>query len=238
MLEKNSSTPIYIQLKNILKHAILAGEISENEAIPSEMQLAEKYHITRTTVRRAISELANENILRKEHGKGTFVSLKPVSYSMWNFSSFTDYIHQKDKIPVSKILIAEIVTIDEKQFFKLDRARGVKEDRQIEYLTVDNSLIPLDLFPGIADFDFEKRSLYDVMRKDYGIVPDHVELSIKPHMVDKQIRSIFGLRENIPLLLAQGQVFGKDNQQIETIRVTYGPNVDFKLTTRIASSST
>lgn len=237
MLEKNSSTPLYIQLKNQLKHAILAGQIAENEPIPSETQLALEHGITRTTVRRAISELVNENILRKEHGRGTFVSLKPVSYSMWNFSSFTDYVRRTDKTPVSKILAAEVQAVDGQDCFKLVRARGVKEGDRIEYLTVDHSLIPLSLFPGIMEYDFEQRSLYDVMRKSYGVFPDHVELVIKPQMVDTRVRAVFGIRENLPLLVAHGQVFGRDNRQIETIRVTYGPNVDFKLTTRIASVS-
>jgi GntR family transcriptional regulator len=237
VLDKNSSTPIYIQLKYILKHSILSGEVGQNQMIPSETQLANEFQITRTTVRRAIAELVNENILRKEHGKGTFVSLKPVIYSMWNFSSFTDYIQRKDKIPVSKILTAEILSLDGKSVFKLERARGVKEDGQTLYLTIDLSIIPLDLFPDIMQYDFENRSLYEVMRREYGINPDHVELSIQTQMADKRVRHIFGLSENGPLLVAQGQVFSKDNQQIETIRVTYGPNVDFKLTTRIASDS-
>ena len=77
MLEKNSTTPIYIQLKNIIKNAIINGEIGEDQMIPSETQMAETYNITRTTVRRALAELVNENLLRKEHGKGAFASLRP-----------------------------------------------------------------------------------------------------------------------------------------------------------------
>ena len=119
MLEKNSAIPIYLQLKNILKGSIMSGEYSQNEMIPSETLLAETYQITRTTVRRAIAELVQEGLLRKEHGKGTFVSLKPVTYSMWNFSSFTDYVQKKGKTPVSKILAAEEIQIGEKAYFKL-----------------------------------------------------------------------------------------------------------------------
>ncbi len=235
-IEKNSSTPIYIQLKNILKQSIMTGKIGENEMIPSEPQLAELYQITRTTVRRAISELVNENILRKEHGKGTFVCLKPISYSMWNFSSFTEYAHKRDKTPVSKILKAVRIARDGEEYFCLERARGVKEGDQILFLTVDNSLIPINLFPGIMQFDFEERSLYDVMRKEYGIFPDRVELSIHPKMAEQRVLDLFGLDEPIPLLMANGQVYGRENQLIETTQVIYGPNVDFKLTSRFSSS--
>jgi len=233
VLEKNSITPIYIQLKNIIKGEIFNGEISQGEMIPSETQLAERYSITRTTVRRALSELVHENLIRKEHGKGTFVSLKPISYSMWNFSSFTDYVQKKGKIPTSKILTAEVVMIDGHEFYRLERARGVKEDDKIQFLTVDTSLIPLDLFPGIMAYDFEKRSLYDVMRREYGIAPNIVEISIKPHIIDQRIAQVFGVKESTPLLMVQGHVSNENNLTVERTQVIYSPNVDFKLVTRI-----
>jgi DNA-binding GntR family transcriptional regulator len=236
-LDKNNSTPIYVQLKGILKHSIMAGDIGENEMIPSESQLAERFQITRTTVRRALSELVNENILRKEHGKGTFVCLKPISYSMWNFSGFTEYVRMKDKTPVSKILKAETAFINGKDFFILERARGVKELDQVLYLTVDHSQIPIEIFPGIMKYDFETSSLYEVMRKEYGVFPDRVELSIHPVMAEEKVQKIFNLAGNEPLLLSQGQVYSKDNQLIEIIKVIYGPSVDFRLLSRFNSVS-
>ena len=233
MIEKNSTTPIYIQLMGIIKNAIMNGEIGQNQMIPSETQLAETYNITRTTVRRALAELAHENLVRKEHGKGTFASLKPISYSMWNFSSFTDYVQKKGKIPASKVLTTEMIHIDGKKYYQLERARGVKEDGQTLFLTVDTSTLPLDLFPGIQAFNFEQRSLYDVMRKEYGIYPSIAEISIKPHIIDQRISKILGISEGIPLLMAKGQVSNEDNLLVELTQVIYSPNVDFKLGTRI-----
>lgn len=235
MIEKNSPTPIYIQLKNIIKNAILNGEIGQNEMIPSETQLAETYNITRTTVRRALAELANENLLRKEHGRGTFASLRPISYSMWNFSSFTDYVQKKGKTPVSKVISAEVVQIDSRDFYKLERARGVKEDGEIQFLTVDTSHLPLHLFPGIGGFDFENRSLYEVMRKEYRIYPSLVDLSIKPYDTDQRTAQIFGIDSGTPLLMAKGRVTNDDNTLVELVQVIYSPSVDFKLGTRINS---
>lgn len=236
MIEKNSPIPIYIQLKNIIKNAIMNGEIGQNELIPSETQLAETYNITRTTVRRALAELAHENLLRKEHGKGTFASLRPMSYSMWNFSSFTDYAQKKGKVAVSKVLSAEWVAQEEQRYFRLERARGIREDGEIQFLTVDTSHLPADLFPRIDTFDFERRSLYDVMRKEYRIFPCIVDVSIQPHLIDRRIADIFGLAEGTPLLMAKGQVSTEDNQLVELVQVIYSPNVDFRLGTRISSS--
>ncbi len=235
MLVKNSTTPVYLQLKSILKSSILRGEIADGEMIPSETQLAETYRITRTTVRQAIAELVNEHLLRKEHGKGTFVHLKPVDYSIWNFNSFTDYVQKKGKIPVSKILTAKAVSIDNKEYYRLERARGIQEDGETLFLTVDTSCIPLELFPEIMAYDFEKRSLYDVMRREYGIYPSLVELSVKPCLGDRQIAKVFSIAVNTPLLMVEGKVSGENDTLVELTQVIYSPNVDFKLATRINS---
>ena len=215
----------------------MSGEIEEGNPIPSETQLAKKYQITRTTVRMAIAELVNENLLLKEHGKGTFVRLRPVSHSMWNFHSFTEHIQKKDKIPVSKIIMRSTVSVDAIEYFKLERARGIKEDGNNFYLTIDTSLIPLWLFPGIMDYDFEHHSLYDVMQQEYGISPDRVELSIKPQVADKQAQAFFDIHKKTSLLFAKGQVFSAKNEEIEKLKILYSPAVDFKLATKIGTFS-
>lgn len=235
MIDKNSAIPIYLQLKNILKNSIMSGEFGDNGMIPSETQLAEKYEMTRTTVRRSLSELASENLIRKEHGKGTFVCLSQVHYSIWNFTGFTDYVLKKGKTPVSKVLKTELVVQGDRSYFVLERARGIREGSEIVYLTIDTSSLPLDLFTGIMNFDFEKRSLYDVMRKEYHIVPSIAEHTILPCLSDAQSGKIFGITANLPLLMAKGNVSTADNLEVELTQVIYSPNMDVKIATRISS---
>jgi len=56
---------------------IASGEFAPDEAIPSERKLAELYGVSRITVVKALNELAQEGILERRHGKGTFVSASP-----------------------------------------------------------------------------------------------------------------------------------------------------------------
>src|SRR5687767_15882712 len=66
--------PLYEQIKILLTNSLVAGEWKPGEAIPSEMELAERYHVSQGTVRKAIDALAAENILFRRQGKGTFVA--------------------------------------------------------------------------------------------------------------------------------------------------------------------
>ena len=69
-----SFRPLYEQIKVLLTNSLVAGEWKPGEAIPSEMDLAERYHVSQGTVRKAVEELAAEAILTRRQGKGTFVA--------------------------------------------------------------------------------------------------------------------------------------------------------------------
>ncbi|UCH06576.1 MAG: GntR family transcriptional regulator [Deltaproteobacteria bacterium] len=67
-------TPLYFQLKNILKSQITTQELKGQQRLPSEAELCIKYGISRATVRQALLELEKEGFIYRERGKGTFVT--------------------------------------------------------------------------------------------------------------------------------------------------------------------
>ena len=76
MLDQNISTPLYEQLKVALKEDIRNKIYKPGDRMPSEIELEKQYSVSRITVRRAIKELCEENILIRKQGKGTFVAPK------------------------------------------------------------------------------------------------------------------------------------------------------------------
>jgi GntR family transcriptional regulator len=73
VLDRNSSLPLYAQLKTIIKDKVENGEWRSNEMIPSENELASSYGISRMTARSVVTQLVTEGILYRVQGKGTFV---------------------------------------------------------------------------------------------------------------------------------------------------------------------
>ncbi|MCD5408232.1 extracellular solute-binding protein [Candidatus Bipolaricaulota bacterium] len=73
-LHKESTVPLYRQLKEILKEAIRRGEFRPGDRLPTEMELCETFGVSRITVRQALNELANEGFLYRQQGSGTFVN--------------------------------------------------------------------------------------------------------------------------------------------------------------------
>jgi GntR family transcriptional regulator len=67
-------SPLYQQIKGLLLQSLDRGEWKPGEAIPSELELAGRFQVSQGTVRKAIDELAAENLLIRRQGKGTFVA--------------------------------------------------------------------------------------------------------------------------------------------------------------------
>ena len=67
-------SPLYQQIKSLILNSLRLSEWKPGEAIPSEMELATRFRVSQGTVRKAIDELAAENLLTRRQGKGTFVA--------------------------------------------------------------------------------------------------------------------------------------------------------------------
>nr|WP_315596992.1 GntR family transcriptional regulator [uncultured Cupriavidus sp.] len=67
-------SPLYQQIKALIMQSLQTGEWKPGDMIPSEMDLAARYKVSQGTVRKAIDELAADNLVARRQGKGTFVT--------------------------------------------------------------------------------------------------------------------------------------------------------------------
>ncbi len=69
-----SFRPLYQQIKALITQSLQSGEWKPGELMPSEVELAGRFKVSQGTVRKAIDELAAENLVVRRQGKGTFVA--------------------------------------------------------------------------------------------------------------------------------------------------------------------
>jgi len=67
-------SPLYRQIKSLILQGLKSGEWRPGDAIPSEIELAARFNVSQGTVRKAIDEMAAENLLVRRQGKGTYVA--------------------------------------------------------------------------------------------------------------------------------------------------------------------
>jgi GntR family transcriptional regulator len=78
-------SPLYQQIKGLILQSLQTGEWKPGEAIPSEMDLAARFRVSQGTVRKAIDELAAENLVVRRQGKGTFVATHSEQHVQYRF---------------------------------------------------------------------------------------------------------------------------------------------------------
>ncbi|GAB4397435.1 MAG: GntR family transcriptional regulator [Rhodoferax sp.] len=78
-------SPLYQQIKRLILNRLHEGEWKPGEAIPSETELAHRFQVSQGTVRKAIDELAAENLLLRRQGKGTFVATHGEKHVQFRF---------------------------------------------------------------------------------------------------------------------------------------------------------
>ena len=99
-LRGDAHAPLYVQLQQLVRTAIERRILQQDDAIPPERDLAAEYAVSRITVRKAIEGLANEGLVVRRRGAGTFVAAR-VDKSFSKLSSFSEDMVARGRVPSS-----------------------------------------------------------------------------------------------------------------------------------------
>lgn len=204
-LDKDGYTPLHIQLKEEIEKKIMDGELVGQ--IPSEREFMQTYSISRSTVREAINALVREGVLVKKHGKGTFVSLKPIQNWLGHLSSTTETIRRLGMEPSSKLI--EFYKVSPPQYVK--EITGFKKAYYLKRVRLANDIplgleqhyYPLHIGEPLADYDLNKITLYDVLEQELGIQFTEANQKITCSSLSKKDASYLDIDEGTSVLKAE-----------------------------------
>lgn len=205
MLIKKS--PQYRKLYEKLRKLIEDGSYNRGDLLPSENELCAVHHLTRPTVRNALSMLVNEGFIIRQQGKGSIVQGKPKGIGILSLSGTTSAIGQ-DKLTTHIIVKPQIRSWDYAFGFSItEKEKSVgciylERLRLINKVPVfyDITMIPNLNLPRFTSRTFENRSLFEILRKHYHIQVKGGEQKILSITADKKIREHFGVKKNHPIL--------------------------------------
>lgn len=125
-INKNSVIPVYYQLLKLIERQIYEGRLVPGEMLPPENDLAARFGISRMTVRRAIAELVQADLVYTQKGIGTFVAKPKLENIVFEINDFQDEIKKRDMHPSTKLIDVKIVKADAMIAKKLDVAPDVR----------------------------------------------------------------------------------------------------------------
>lgn len=162
---------LYDQIKDDLLSKIKDGTYPEGQTIPSELELAEMYGVSRPTIRQALQILVSDGYLEKRRRRGTVVTKPKVSQSFtMSISSFEDAMRLAGRLPKTEVLVFKRERANAEVEKRLELTRGQDVFKLVRLRYADDlpnvfveSYIPCTLYPGLDSFDFNGSSLYAAM---------------------------------------------------------------------------
>jgi GntR family transcriptional regulator len=197
--------PKHAQLREILRRAI-ERELPPGSPIPSERELAERYGVSRLTVRSAIGKLVEEGLLTRARGKGTFTATRRMELQLY-LMSFTSDMKKRGLVPTTDVLhsgtgpapaptaTALGLAADEfaYQLVRLRRADGVP-------LAVERGWYHPKRVPGLLELDLTQ-SLYAQLAHHYDVRFDHARQTVWAEAADRETARLLDIRTGDPLLV-------------------------------------
>jgi len=228
-LEAPAFSPLYQQIKTLIVRSLQAGEWKPGEAIPSEMDLAARFKVSQGTVRKAIDELATENLLVRRQGKGTFVATHAEQKVQFRFlrlapddgepagaqRRFIDCRRLRAPSDIARAL-------NLKSGDTVVQVRRVLSFRGMP-VVLDDIWLPGQMFKGLTaeKLGDYRGPMYGLFETEFGVRMIRAEEKIRAVAADNAAAELLGLAPGTPLLSVERLSLTYDDKPVELRRGLY-----------------
>lgn len=225
LLDKHLPAPLYHQLECVLKAEIESGRWLWDERLPSEGELAERFGISKITVRQALQGLAQAGYIRREQGRGTFVARRKFDEGPRELTSFTEEMRRHGLVASSRVLAQFVTDADAKvsDALKLPKGTRVLVVRRLrladkEPLGIQTAHIPATFVTGLELA--EGMSLYEVLQTRFHLYPARARETYFAASADGAAAALLGIAAGSPVFLVERVTFLPNDKPLEFVQST------------------
>ena len=224
-----SFRPLYQQIKALITQSLQSGEWKPGELMPSEVELAGRFKVSQGTVRKAIDELAAENLVVRRQGKGTFVATHAEERAHVRFlrlmpdeglphhpeSRFVEVKRIRAPAEVARLL--ELKSGDAVVYIK--RIQSFEGEPTI----LEELWLPGQLFKGLSAERLAeyKGPMYGLFESEFGTRMIRASEKIRAVAADASASEFLKVAEGTPLLCAERVSFTYGDKAVELRRGLY-----------------
>ena len=219
--------PLYRRIEADLRGRIRTGELPPGARVETELELMERYGVSRATVRQALGGLIAAGTLEVRRGLGTYVASGRFEHTIGGFYSFSREIERHGLEPGTEVLglHREAASVAVAEALDLPAGAEVVALRRLRLagpdpLVVETSHLPAERFPGLETVDFSQVRLYDTLLSTYGCRPTRARESFEPVLLTDDEATLLDQRRGAPALRVERIAFDQDDVPIEFCRST------------------
>jgi len=222
-------SPLYQQIKALITQSLQSGEWKPGEMIPSEVELANRYKVSQGTVRKAIDELAAENLVMRRQGKGTFVATHHEARATIRFLRLRPDEGQPN-YPASTFIEVKRLRAPADVARLLDLKSGdaviyIKRVQSFDAIPtiVEELWLPGAIFKGLTAERLSeyKGPMYGLFESEFGTRMIRAEEKVKAVCAGAEDAALLNVAAGTPLLSAERVSFTYGDKPVELRRGLY-----------------
>jgi GntR family transcriptional regulator len=223
-LDSQSPFPLYYQIREQLRGLILSGLLKPGDVLPTETQICHETGVSRMTVRQALMQLANEGLVVRQRGRGTFVAAPKSTLDSTQFplQGYTEMLKQIGLQAGAKVLAQVIEPATEPVAARLmlnsgDPVVRITRLRLVhnEVMSLETSYYPQNRCPDLTSLDLTNHSIYRLIEERYALVPAYATDTIELSVASPYEAKALSISEGMPVVLVTRLSFLADNTPIE-----------------------
>ena len=228
-------SPLYQQIKALLVRSLQGGEWKPGEAIPSELELAARFRVSQGTVRKAIDELATENLLVRRQGKGTYVATHAEEQIQYRFLRL-----MPDEGPVTGMARHFLDCRRMRPPAAVARALGLAGGeptllvrrtlwRNGEPVVLDEIWLPALMFKGLTAERLSEYEgpMYGLFETEFGVRMIRAEEKIRAVAADEATAGLLHVAPGAPLLSVERLSHTYGDKPVELRRGLYNTSTHY-----------
>jgi GntR family transcriptional regulator len=195
----------YRRIQNVIRKRIELGKLRPGDVVESERELARIHKVSLMTARHALTDLAREGVVERRHGAGTFVAPPKIHFN--KLMSYTEQMASRGLSGRSKIVRLSSSEADPEIAARLSlpsasRLAVVQRVRQAgnEPFALETCYLSADEFPGLANPNLERGSLFATLEHEYGITLAYADEEIDATDADQRTADLLSIPRGTPML--------------------------------------
>lgn len=231
-----SRIPRYVRIAEILRARIQQGELVAGERLPNQRRLAREFGVTLMTLRQALEILEREDLIRRQHGLGTFVAAPTLEYDILHRHGLASDLLATGAPVTTKVLgvrfaagdrrVAEALALGRRaRVLVLERLRLVS-DRP---MSLQRSYVPATLGEELVKVDLGRTSLRQALEFKLGVVLARAREAVAAVRLGRREARELGCRPGVPAFASERISYAAGGQPVVFDRV-FIPGDRFRIT--------
>jgi GntR family transcriptional regulator len=221
----DSYVPRYREIEQVLRARI--ADLKPGDPLPSDAALCREFGVSRMTARNAVGRLAEEGLITREPGRGSFVAVPQSHRRANNLLSFSDEMRRHGRVPRSRLLRRELRPARPDEVRDLRLGEGEPVVALVRIRLADDVPIALEAVAlhgrcaaAVMHADLETGSLHETLRAA-GFVPARGKATLAAGVAGAADADLLGVAPGTPLLVERRVIVDLRGRPLESTESRY-----------------